>query len=153
MTETGNEFDVYQSINLQLLFLVIGSEHYKIVDEMMLKLFARYASVGVINTALHWVVFFAIHYAGVNQAFSNMSAFFVAVSFSFFANARYTFKGVATAGRYLIYIGFMGALAASVGQMSDKLTLPPIFTLIVFSAVSLIMGFFYSRYIVFRERK
>ena len=117
----------------------------------MHKLFARYASVGVINTAVHWVIFFALHASGVNQAFSNMSAFFVAVTFSFFANARFTFKGEATTGRYLIYLGFMGALAASVGQMSDSLNLPSIITLFTFSAVSLVMGFFYTKYIVFRE--
>ena len=119
----------------------------------MYKLFARYASVGVINTAVHWAVFFAVHASGVNQAFSNMTAFFVAVTFSFFANARFTFKRSATTGRYLIYLGFMGALAASVGQMSDSLNLPSVVTLITFSAVSLVMGFFYSKYIVFREDK
>ncbi|WP_338561926.1 GtrA family protein [Erwinia sp. E_sp_B04_7] len=119
----------------------------------MYKLFARYASVGVINTAVHWAVFFAVHASGVNQAFSNMSAFFVAVTFSFFANARFTFRGKATTGRYLIYLGFMGAMAASVGQMSDSLNLPSLVTLITFSAVSLVMGFFYSKYVVFREGK
>jgi putative flippase GtrA len=119
----------------------------------MYKLFARYASVGVVNTAVHWAVFFSVHAAGVNQAFSNMSAFFVAVTFSFFANAKFTFNGKATTGRYLIYLGFMGAMAASVGQMSDSLGLPSIFTLITFSAVSLVMGFFYSKYIVFRDEK
>ncbi|EEF0353992.1 GtrA family protein, partial [Salmonella enterica subsp. enterica serovar Kentucky] len=30
---------------------------------------------------------------------------------------------------------------------------PPIFTLIVFSAISLICGFLYSRFIVFRNEK
>lgn len=119
----------------------------------MLKLFTRYASVGVINTAVHWAAFFAIHAAGVNQAFSNMSAFFIAVTFSFFANARFTFNGQATTGRYLVYVAFMGALAASVGQMSDKLQFPSVVTLVTFSAVSLVMGFFYSKYVVFRERK
>lgn len=119
----------------------------------MYKLFARYASVGVINTAIHWIVFLFIHWLGANQAVSNMFAFLVAVTFSFFANARYTFKGKVTSGRYMIYLAFMGAMAASVGQMSDTLELPSIVTLMTFSAVSLIMGFFYSKYIVFRERK
>ncbi|ECJ9929635.1 bactoprenol-linked glucose translocase [Salmonella enterica] len=31
--------------------------------------------------------------------------------------------------------------------------MPPIFTLIVFSAISLICGFLYSRFIVFRNEK
>lgn len=117
----------------------------------MYKLFAKYASVGVINTSVHWSTFFALHASGLNQALSNMFAFFVAVTFSFFANAKFTFRGQVTAGRYLIYVGFMGALAASVGQMSDSLELPSVITLIIFSIVSLVMGFFYSKYIVFRE--
>ncbi|WP_338511338.1 GtrA family protein [Erwinia aphidicola] len=119
----------------------------------MYKLFARYASVGVVNTAIHWIVFLFIHWLGFNQATSNMFAFLVAVTFSFFANARFTFKGEVTTGRYMIYLAFMGAMAASVGQMSDSLGMPSIVTLVTFSAVSLVMGFFYSKYIVFRERK
>lgn len=118
----------------------------------MYKLFARYASVGVINTASHWIVFLIFHWLGASQTISNMFAFFVAVTFSFFANARYTFKGKVTSGRYIIYLGFMGAMAASVGKMSDSLGLPSIVTLVTFSAVSLVMGFFYSKYIVFSER-
>ncbi|MBN7120351.1 translocase [Erwinia billingiae] len=119
----------------------------------MYKLFARYTSVGVVNTAVHWAVFFSLHAAGVNQAFSNMSAFGVAVTFSFFANVKFTFNSKTTTRRYLIYLGFMGALAASVGLMSDRLGLPSIVTLITFSAVSLVVGFFYSKYIVFRDEK
>lgn len=55
----------------------------------MLKLFAKYTSIGVINTLIHWVVFsaciFGLH---KNQALANFSGFVVAVSFSFFANAK-----------------------------------------------------------------
>jgi len=58
----------------------------------MYKLFARYASVGMINTAIHWIFFIIIHWLGANQAMSNMLAFLIAVTFSFFANARFTFK-------------------------------------------------------------
>ncbi|MEI2626146.1 GtrA family protein [Erwinia aphidicola] len=119
----------------------------------MYKLFARYASVGMINTAIHWIFFIIIHWLGANQAMSNMLAFLIAVTFSFFANARFTFKKKATSGRYFIYLAFMGAMATGIGQVSDSLNLPSIFTLVSFSAVSLITGFFYSNYIVFRERK
>lgn len=119
----------------------------------MYKLFAKYASVGVVNTAIHWCVFFALLATGATQAIANMSAFIVAVTFSFFANARFTFKGEVTSGRYIIYITFMAGMAASVGQMGDVLQLPYILTLLLFSSISLVMGFFYSKYIVFRERK
>lgn len=120
----------------------------------MLKLFSKYFTVGIFNTALHWVVFAICLYAfHTNQALANFVAFCVAVTFSFFANARYTFKAQATSGRYVLYIGFMGALSAVTGWIADYCDLPALFTLISFSAISLICGFFYSKFIVFRSEK
>lgn len=59
----------------------------------MLKLFAKYTSIGVLNTLLHWVVFgVCIYAAHTNQAIENFAGFVVAMSFSFFANAKFTFK-------------------------------------------------------------
>lgn len=120
----------------------------------MLKLFSRYFSVGIVNTLIHWVVF-AIVFYGVkkDQALSNLAAFCVAVTFSFFANARFTFKAQTTTLRYMLYIGFMGALSVATGWASEACGLPPIFTLVAFSAISLVCGFFYSKFIVFRSEK
>ncbi|HGX5213922.1 TPA: GtrA family protein, partial [Escherichia coli] len=54
----------------------------------MLNIFARYTSIGVLNTLIHWVVFgVCIYAAHTNQALANFAGFVVAVSFSFFANA------------------------------------------------------------------
>lgn len=117
----------------------------------MLKLFTKYASVGVINTLIHWVVFAMVFSGGADQALSNFSAFCVAVTFSFFANARWTFRSEATTIRYMIYVVFMGALASMIGWAADKLHLHPVITLVVFSAISLVCGFFYSKFIVFKE--
>lgn len=120
----------------------------------MLKLFSKYFTVGIFNTALHWVVFAIFLYAlHTNQAVANLVAFCVAVTFSFFANARFTFKAQATSARYILYIAFMGALSAGTGWIADYCGLPPLFTLITFSAISLICGFFYSKFIVFRSEK
>ncbi|MGX7400602.1 GtrA family protein [Enterobacter sp. ESY66] len=120
----------------------------------MLKLFARYTSIGVINTLIHWVVFAMCIYAlHTGQALANFAGFVVAVSFSFFANARFTFNASTTTMRYMLYVGFMGALSAAVGWAADIADLPPIVTLIAFSAISLVCGFFYSKFIVFRDAK
>ncbi|MBS0852703.1 GtrA family protein [Enterobacter sp. JGM127] len=120
----------------------------------MLKLFAKYTSVGVINTLIHWVVFACCIYAlDTNQALANFAGFVIAVSFSFYANARFTFDTHTTAGRYMLYVGFMGTLSAAVGWSADKMSLPPIATLVVFSALSLVCGFIYSKFIVFRDAK
>lgn len=120
----------------------------------MLKLFSRYVSVGVVNTALHWLCFGALfHFFGANQAISNVVAFCIAVTFSFFVNARWTFKARATSGRYIAFVVFMGMMAALTGVIADVLNAPPVVTLIAFSGFSLVAGFIYSKFIVFRDAK
>ncbi|PSS49951.1 translocase [Enterobacter sp. FS01] len=120
----------------------------------MLKLFAKYTSIGVINTIIHWVVFaVCIYIFHTNQALANFAGFVVAVSFSFFANARFTFEAKTTPLRYMLYVGFMGTLSAAVGWTADKCGMAPIITLIAFSAISLVCGFIYSKFIVFRDAK
>ena len=120
----------------------------------MLKLFAKYTSIGVLNTLIHWVVFgVCIYAAHTTQALANFAGFVVAVSFSFFANAKFTFKASTTTMRYMLYVGFMGTLSATVGWAADRCSLPPIVTLVTFSAISLVCGFVYSKFIVFRNSK
>ena len=120
----------------------------------MLKIFAKYTSIGVLNTLIHWVVFaVCIYVLNTNQALANFAGFVIAVSFSFFANARFTFNASTTTMRYMLYVGFMGTLSAIVGWAADKSGLNPIITLITFSAISLVCGFIYSKYIVFRDVK
>ncbi|MBJ9598129.1 GtrA family protein [Citrobacter werkmanii] len=63
----------------------------------MLKLFGRYVSVGVLNTAIRWLCFGALFsLIGLGQSISNLVAFCVAVTFSFLVNAKWTFKSKAT---------------------------------------------------------
>ncbi|MDI5399919.1 primosomal replication protein, partial [Salmonella enterica subsp. enterica serovar Kentucky] len=38
-------------------------------------------------------------------------------------------------------------------EEADKCSLPPLLTLVTFSAISLICGFIYSKFIVFRDAK
>ncbi|QXR22003.1 GtrA family protein [Citrobacter freundii] len=120
----------------------------------MLKLFSRYVSVGVLNTAIHWVCFgVLLSMIGLNQAISNLIAFCVAVTSSFFVNAKWTFKSKATTGRYVAFVIFMGAMAALTGYIADRLHTPALITLITFSGFSLVAGFIYSKFIVFRDTK
>ncbi|MGE9550429.1 GtrA family protein [Erwinia amylovora] len=119
----------------------------------MLKLFARYSSIGVINTLIHWVVFTLLYSMEVSQSLANLAAFCVAVTFSFFANARWTFSTEATTIRYILYVFFMGTVAAGVGSLADHTHINPVITLIAFSVLSLVSGFIYSNFIVFRVKK
>jgi hypothetical protein len=90
---------------------------------------------------------------GASQTIANLAAFCVAVTFSFFVNARWTFKAQATTVRYVLYVIFMGAMAAGVGKLADRAHINPVITLVAFSAISLVFGFIYSRFIVFRVKK
>ena len=111
-------------------------------------------AIGVVNTLIHWVMFaMCIYVFHTGQALANFAGFVVAVSFSFFANARFTFKSSTTTMRYMLYVGFMGSLSAAVGWAADKSGMAPIVTLILFSAISLVCGFVYSKFIVFRDAK
>ncbi|EJL84546.1 GtrA family protein [Pantoea sp. BIGb0393] len=119
----------------------------------MLKIFSRFFSVGIINTLIHWVVFALIYSQHVSQWLANFIAFSVAVTFSFFANAKWTFKTQITPFRYVMFVAFMGAMAAGIGLLADHTHINPFITLVTFSAISLIFGFIYSNFIVFRVNK
>ncbi|WP_302421643.1 GtrA family protein [uncultured Citrobacter sp.] len=120
----------------------------------MIKLLSRYISVGIVNTALHWAVFGIMVYIIKNdQAVSNVVAFLCAVTFSFFANAKFTFNAKATSRGYILFVGFMGLLSFISGQISDRFNISPLITLIEFSSISLVCGFVYSKFVVFRDPK
>jgi putative flippase GtrA len=120
-------------------------------NSSLLSLFSRFLTVGVVNTAIHWVSFFILTYFGLGQALSNLIAFFIAVTFSFFANGRFTFKSKVSLRRYLLFTSFMGFLAFSFGFIAEQTGIHEIVTLILFSATSLVVGFLFSKLVVFKR--
>ncbi len=118
----------------------------------MINLFSRYISVGFLNTFLHWSVFYGlIILTSLDQSISNTIAFSIAVTFSFLINAKITFKSNISWLRYISYFFFMGLISFTIGAIADKLKLYPLITLIAFSSISLILGFLFSKYIVFKQ--
>ncbi|AIZ34024.1 GtrA family protein [Pseudomonas parafulva] len=113
----------------------------------------RYALVGVGNTLTHWAVFFGLYLLlGLRQATSNLLAFLAAASLSYYVNARYTFAARPSKRRYLLFMSGMGALSLALGAISDWAQLSPWLTLSSFSALSLVLGYSFSRRVVFRGR-
>jgi hypothetical protein len=47
----------------------------------------------------------------------------------------------------------MGIMAGLTGYLADSVGAPPIVTLLAFSGFSLVAGFIYSKFIVFRDAK
>lgn len=119
------------------------------MNESVITHFVKYTGVGVINTVIHWVVFLILYaFATTQQFVCNFIAFLVAVSFSFYANSKWTFKVQRSIYRYSAYILLMGLLAAGVGKLSDILLLPPLLTLLISSGASLVVGFVISKAIL-----
>jgi len=118
---------------------------------VLLRHFSIYVYIGVLNTLIHWGIFLTLHSVlSVRQVFSNVCAFAVAATFSFYANSRYNFKRAASWARYLSFIGFMAFLSLAIGWLGDESAMPGIVTLVVFSGVSLVVGYLYASYVVFR---
>ncbi|MBY7783444.1 GtrA family protein [Vibrio fluvialis] len=121
------------------------------MSELIKKRFTKYVSVGLVNTVVHWLSFALIYSLGISQSVANFSAFLIAVTFSFFVNARFTFKSSVTSRKYLLYTAFLGALALLMGKISDMANFYPLMTLVAFSATSLVLGFLFSHYVVFKR--
>lgn len=114
---------------------------------------SSYTVIGVANTLIHWQIFFLLSVAAaLSQALSNLVAFCVAASFSFYMNGLYTFDARPTVGGYLLFLGAMGALSLGIGHVGDLWQLHGLLTVALFSALSLVLGFLFSKYVVFRER-
>jgi len=113
----------------------------------------RYIGVGILNTLLHWLVFLILHmFFGINQATSNLIGFASAVTASFFLNAYWTFNAPTNILRYIFFVSFLGSINYFLGHLADVFTLPPMITLVLSSALSLLIGFSFSNFVVFRSR-
>jgi len=116
--------------------------------------FFSYALVGLANTLIHWQIFFVLRVAfGLDQSMSNFIAFCVAASFSFYANALYTFEARLSASGYVLFLCVMGTLSFGVGYLGDRWRLHGLLTVAVFSLLSLVLGFLFSRFVVFRGHR
>lgn len=112
--------------------------------------FKKYCWIGVFNTLLHWGVFGFVFFLGGSQAVSNLVGFLVAVTSSFYLNSKWTFGSPLTLGRYGSMLCVMSTLSWFVGKIADLGEFHPIVTLFLFSSLSLIFGFFFTKHFVFR---
>ena len=116
----------------------------------MLKNFKIYSVIGIFNTGLHWIIFFLCGSLGLLQAYSNLVAFTIASTFSYFMNSTFNFKKKVNGGGYFLFILGLGSISFLIGALADTFLINKIITLAIFSGVSLILGFIYSKYIVFK---
>ena len=109
-----------------------------------------YTIIGIANTLIHFIVFFIFVYFSFSNAVSNIVAFFSAATFSFFANAKWTFQKQTNKKRYILFLLTMGSLAFMTGWVTDDFNVPAIFAVILFSFISWFIGFIASKKLIFK---
>lgn len=116
----------------------------------MIEQFLRYSLIGVANTAIHAsIMTVCIRHFRSSIAVANSAAFITAVTFSYFANAFWTFSAKASVLKYLMFVAFMGGLAYLTGLAGDKLKINPVIIFVAFTTISLLIGFLYSKILIF----
>lgn len=124
----------------------------RVFSQLHLSEFLCYGFVGLANTAIHALVFFfLVIEASFTQAFANLGAFFVAVTASFFLNARFTFRQKPTLMKFLRMSAVMALLSLASGHAGDVFSLNPWATFIFWCAISYVAGFLLSRFFVFQS--
>lgn len=110
-------------------------------------MFLRYLNVGFINTSVHFFVFYLLIKFDVEQDFSNLLSFFTATSIGYFLNRKFTFGSNQSNVRYFWYVFFMGGVSYFVGFVNKMLNFQPIYSLLIFSLLSLFVGYNFSKFI------
>ncbi len=112
--------------------------------------FSIYVLIGLLNTTIHWIVFYIFYSLHFEQSYCNVISFMCAASFSYIANSRYNFGIKPRKNKYIFFIIGMGIINYLIGINSENLELSPLFTLVTSSISSLFLGFLFSRFFIFR---
>lgn len=121
----------------------------KLSSKFMDLSFLKYSFIGIFNTLLHFFLFYFLVFLSFKQALANLLAFLSAATFSYFMNAKFTFKSLYNFKKYLLFLLIMGILSFSLGFLADIFHLPALLTPIIFSALSLVLGFLLSKFFIF----
>ncbi|EPU3651915.1 GtrA family protein [Escherichia coli] len=82
-----------------------------------------YSLIGVLNTGLHWVIFFIFTNIGFLQSLSNLVAFSIASSFSYAMNSKFNFKKKPKGSSYILFVTGLGILSLLIGSCADRFKL------------------------------
>lgn len=110
-----------------------------------------YGLIGLLNTAVHFIVFIVGYKLIESQTISNFIAFCVAVVFSFFMNAKFTFKKRPTMKMFLKMFLVMSLLSIGAGYAGDMFSVHPMITFVGYCIFSYLVGFILSKTFVYRD--
>ncbi|MDU2406859.1 MAG: GtrA family protein [Acinetobacter junii] len=116
-------------------------------------IFVKYVFIGLLNTVIHWIVFYWLYILNVKQYLGNFIGFCCAVIFSYIMNAKYNFQSKQSLKKFSLFFCLMSTLNLGMGGLADYLNLLPFFTLVVSSGLSFFVGYIVSKYFVFKVIK
>lgn len=90
---------------------------------------------------------------GLTQAASNFAAFCVAAAFSFYVNLLYTFDSKTWVLGYVLFIALLGGTSFGIGAIADTRDWGGLLTVTVFTALNLMLGYCFFRFVLFRGQR
>lgn len=108
-----------------------------------------YGLIGILNTGIHFVVFWFVLKICLYQSLANLMGFLVAVTFSFVMNAKYTFKARPTRMRFLKMVVLMALVSLVFGAIGDYFRMNPLLTFGVYFVLNPLIGFCVTKFLVF----
>lgn len=126
--------------------LLLNNKHKK-----EFKQFICFCLIGLINTAIHFIVFISLLKFIPYQSIDNFVGFTFGLLFSFFTNAKFTFKQKATKYKFLKMLIVSGSLSFIFGVIGDFFCLNPILTFVLYIIINPIFSFLFIKKIVFNE--
>ncbi|QIC66181.1 GtrA family protein [Acinetobacter schindleri] len=86
----------------------------------------------------------------LNQALSNFIGFIVSIVIGYFLNSIWTFNKKINLKKFFLFFFKMGCISILIGWLGDIWNFPNLFTLILSTFSSLIIGFFFSKFLFLR---
>ncbi|ULN85540.1 polysaccharide synthesis protein GtrA [Pseudomonas sp. Y5-11] len=118
-----------------------------------MKGFPALTVIGIADALIHWQIFFVLCSAiGLTQAASNFAAFCVA-AFSFYVNLLYTFDSKTWVLGYVLFIALLGGTSFGIGAIADTRDWGGLLTVTVFTALNLMLGYCFFRFVLFRGQR
>lgn len=111
--------------------------------------FAVFCVIGVVNTAISFVVFYICISLGAPQSVANLLSFVAGAVNSFLMNSRFTFQAPLRLARFVRFLALMSVLSFLYGAMGDYLSLNPFVTFISYAVLCPVLSFALTKFLVF----
>lgn len=112
--------------------------------------FVSYCIIGILNTAVHYVVFYLTLKVVSLQFVANTLGFCCGLVFSFFLNSKITFKKQVSLFRFIKLGLANGFVAFLFGAIGDVFSLSPILTFVTYVIINPVVGFMLAKFFVFK---